>query len=75
MTAFLEFYFFVIVLQFGVPVSMAKHTFSDIKVCRHIYAIVMAEVIPENKKPEVIGSSLVTKIVPGGCARREDGKV
>lgn len=75
MTAFLEFYFFVIVLQFGVPVSMAKHTFSDLKVCQHVYGTVMAEVIPENKKPEVIDSSLVTKIVPRGCARREDGKI
>ncbi len=71
MFGFLEFYFFVIIFQLGIPVSVAEHTYKHLNVCRYAYSVMLANAVRDNNSPGSKKKGLHTVVAPPDCAQQK----
>ena len=75
MFGFLEFYFFVIIFQLGIPVNVAEHTYKHLNVCRYAYSVMLANAVRDNNSPESKKKGLHTVVAPPDCAQQKSKSV
>ena len=71
MLGFLEFYFFVVIFQFGEPINVAEHTYKHLNVCRYAYSVMLAAAVKDNNSPESKKKGLRTVVAPPDCAQQK----